>query len=147
MTAYAGWQCDIDVNDNPYGAKSWMVESETPPLRVDNTEGRAGHSLSVSTKGYAAIIPGIAAARVRISSATYDDTDNIFETPHSIRDGDWITLNIYPAGRTGTVLAFAGFVVTKVTLEGEVEGLQPITFEGHSDGEYTLAGLLRPDWA
>lgn len=142
MAMKAGHQARIRFDDSDYAVKSWQIESETTPLDCSNTEGRPGNSAAAnqSAYGFAATLAGLRRARMRFTNATYDDAFP-FGGPTAFTEGDYVNeIQIFPdRDNSSDYHGFASMMVTKVTMEGEVDGLQPVTFEGVSDGQYTWA--------
>ena len=143
MAMRAGYEARISIDDEFYACKSWMLEAEVPPLDCSNTEGRPGNfnAANQAARGFAARLFGMRSARFRIVSATYDDAFP-FGGATLFREGQYLdNIKIYPAYDDVPDLSHSleSVVLAKVTLEGEVNGLQPITIEGWSDGEYRWA--------
>ena len=143
MAMRAGYEARIEIHNEWYACQRWSLEAEVPPLDCNNTEGRPGNSRAANqeARGFAARLFGLRSARLRIVSATYDD-EYPFGGATLFREGQYLNnVHIYPAfgERPDLYHGLQSVVLAKVTLEGEVNGLQPITIEGWSDGEYSWA--------
>lgn len=121
-----------------YACGRWSAEDSAPGLAADNTEGLAGSPGGTDAEGFQSRVPGIRGCRVSLTSVTYDTRSNWFGTPLSLKAGDYVQVEIYPAGINGKRLPFDGLRITRKQLEGEAAGLQPVTLEMESDGGYTF---------
>jgi hypothetical protein len=129
-----------------FAVKRWSMTPEAPGLNADNTEGKPGRPLANLAPGYAAKVRGIKSCRVRLEQATLDDSADPFSTApagagFNIREGDYMKVFIWPDrdNSGNTALAHTAEVyVERVDYSGEVGGLQPVTIEGTSDGNYNF---------
>ena len=138
MAMRAGWEARVIFDGTPFAVKSWDMDSECTPLDASNTEGRPGNPLAANqaAKQFAATLAGLRRCRMSFRTATYDDTFP-FGGPATFREGDFVTnVTVLPFAATVTPFAFESMMVTKVRIEGEIDGLQPVSLEGVSDGEF-----------
>ena len=143
MAQRAGWEFQIRVGASAYVfvAKRYRSENESPQLDNSNSEGRPGNPAATNqnARGYATAVKNLRRARLTLEQATRDDNENPFAAPLSWREGIYVdSLTIFPAGVTSPLYkdTYNSLLITKVTKEGEVGGLQPLTFEFASDGQY-----------
>lgn len=147
MAQRAGWEARIQINPNAgngqtanwvyFACRRWSFSPEGPGLDFSNTEGKPGNPFLANARGFAATGKNLRRARGRVETATFDDTDDPFASPYNIREQVYIGLRIYPAG-SGVLHQFDTVYVERVTLEGEVGGSQPFSFEFISDGNYNF---------
>lgn len=153
MPMVAGHRARIYFGADPYAMKSWSLESECTPLDCSNTEGRPGNPLAANqtARGFASTLVGLRRCRCTFRTATYDTTFP-FGGPATWREGMYLTdCFIYPNNNAltgaaiGAPFTFQSVIVSKITVEGEVDGLQPVTIEGVSDGFFDFGfGALDP---
>lgn len=123
-----------------YSVRRWEISGEAPELPVPNTEGFAGHLLGVDGEGFMASLTGLRSLKLTLEECTYSTTRNIFGTPQTINEGNFISVKFFPAGRAGgKQITLSGLKVTRKRLSGEADGLQPVTIEASSDGVYTFS--------
>lgn len=135
----------VFIEGTAYHVKKWSIKFKRPRLDVSNTEGMAGNSLQPDTlsPGYAAGVRGLYAAEVTLEEATFDADLNMFLTPISMQADDYTSIKIYPV-RGGDYHYFPSLLIEEISHEGEVGGLQPVTFTGSSDGIFYLYGDAKP---
>lgn len=126
-----------------YHVKRWSIHYKRARLDVSNTEGMAGNDVQPDTlsPGYACGVRGLYTAEVTIEEATFDLDLNLFEFPISIQDssvmqGRYLALRIYPL-RNQDYHWFPSLLIEEVSHDGEMGGLQPVSFRGSHDGFYT----------
>jgi hypothetical protein len=142
MALRSGFEARVQLDVTLYAVKRWSIDPETTALDVSNSEGIPG-----DTSGAIAAAPGVGFAshirsnkkvRVMLQSATFDDSNNPFAAPLALDVGMYITVAIFPWGLGGDSHS-ARILIDKIKHEGEVDGAQPVTIEGVSDGRYRLA--------
>lgn len=143
MAQRAGWEFQVRVGASNYVfvCKRYRSENESPPLDNSNSEGRPGNPAATNqnARGYGTNVKNLRRSRLVLEQATRDDSENPFAAPLSWKEGVYVNdLKIYPAGvaTPAYVDTYNSLLITKVTREGEVGGLQPLTFEMVSDGQY-----------
>jgi len=140
MAQLAGFNAQVDIDGIPYTVSEYRIDDETPALETTNSEAvRGDGSVDPVGAGYATNTSGVSQAKVMLKTATFDDTNDIFAAPLSIASANVVAVLIYPDGRAaGLPHSFPMLRLTKVTPEGQSNGLQPITIEGVTDGSYFL---------
>jgi hypothetical protein len=141
MAQRAGWEARVKINTIFYAVKRWRVESAASDQDVSNSEGVPGNASSpaLPQPGYSSSLGGLSKGTFTLTSATFDDEDNPFAAPLLLNEGDWAEIEIFPAGAAGPRHYLANALITRLTNEGEVDGLSPVTIEGVTDGAYQLA--------
>lgn len=121
-----------------YHVKKWTIHYKRARLDVSNTEGNAGDSTQPDTlsPGYACGVRGLYMAEVTIEEATFDTDMNLFITPILIKNSTYLRLKIFPL-RGFDYHYFPSLQIEEVSHEGEVGGLQPVSFKGTHDGIYS----------
>jgi hypothetical protein len=138
MGQLSGFDAAIEVNEVAYSVKMYSITANVPGLDVSNTEGYTGKVGGTDAVGYTARVTGLKTAAIRLVQATYNEDDNLFGTPQDIRLGEYYSFSITP-NRTGPeVFTMENGLVTSLSLDGDVEGLQPVSLEALSDGYFSF---------
>jgi hypothetical protein len=140
MPQQPGFVFRVMILGVPYKAKNVRVVDRATGQATDNSEGAPGNPVAVAGVGYAAKVPSVKEATITITSATYDSTDNPFAAPYLIRAQQYVEILVYPISGGPVLWDFPVALITEVTYEAEVRGLQPVTFTAESDGRYTAPG-------
>lgn len=138
-TQLAGFDGRVSIDDSDYSVKQFSITATATALDVSNTEGIPGGATSTGGVGYASKIPGLMSATFRFVSATYNEDDNIFGTPITVRIGEYHQFDVLPNKTGSKTFRITSGLVTSVSLDGDVEGVQPVTLEGVSDGYFDFA--------
>jgi hypothetical protein len=140
MAQLAGFNAQVDINGIAYTVSEYRIDDETPALETTNSEAVLGDgTVDPVGGGYQTNVSGVSQAKVMLKTATFDDTDDVFAAPLSLASAIVVAVSIFPDGRTaGLPHTFPNLRITKVTPEGQINGLQPITIEGVTDGSYSL---------
>lgn len=133
----AGFFAQVDINNLPYTVSEWRVDVEAPALETTNSEAVNGAG-APDTMGFKTSVSGVSVAKIMLKTATFDDTDDIFAAPLALREAMVVSVRIFHDTRLGTAHVFPRVRITKLTVEGQSSGLQPITLEGETDGGFTL---------
>jgi hypothetical protein len=141
-----GEDARADIDDIPYSFKRFRLTKRQPRLEVGNSEGKAGNpAILDEDPGYDAAVRGLRRMDITVEEATFDEESTIFGVPHTVAQHTYISnLRIYPNGRDGDYHYFPSAFVEEVTHEGEVGGLQPVSFTASSDGKFFLYGEPKP---
>jgi len=140
MPQRSGWEARVKLGGLFYAVKTWRFETAVPDLDVSNTEGVAGNGLVAAPAiGYSGALPGLAKGTFTLASATFDDDNNPFAVPLLLRAGIYLAVQIFPARATGVSHLLPNCLIMRVTHEGDVTGLSPVTIEGTTDGAYSVA--------
>lgn len=148
-TFLSGEDCRCDLNQTAYHIRKFRIEYDRARLDVSNSEGVPGNADAPAdadpAPGFGAALRGLRIANVTIEEATFDVDQNVFDsTPVNLGEDDYVEIKIYPNGREGDFHYFPSVQVEKVTHEGEVGQLQPVSFNGGSDGYFYLYGEVKP---
>lgn len=133
MAFRAGWRFRVKLRTVTYVAADCGVDAMVDPQDVSNTEGNTGGG-TTATVGYATVLPGLTSCRANVRNATFDDADNPFLSPLTVKAGEYPTLRIYLAGTSSVSWYFPSFMISNVSWQGQVRGLQPCSFNGQADG-------------
>ena len=131
-----------------YAVRRWVWDESSPGQDTTNSEGIPAmgddSTNSPAAVGYAATARNIRRVRVTLEQATFDDqaNQNPWASPLVITAGKYIRVEIYPDRSASTYHFVRTLYVERVNPSGDVNGLQPITLEGVSDGvfEYYRTG-------
>lgn len=135
----AGFQAKIRVNSTAYAGASYRIADECQEQDVSNTEGIAGNPAAPSnTVGYSGYIGGLRRFTADIRNATFDVLSNPFLAPFSLAASSYIALRVFLNGSSGVSWQSNSFFVNRIGTDGEIRGLQPISFSGLGDGFYSV---------
>lgn len=141
MPQQPGFVFRVMIDGVAYKAKNVRVVDRATGQDVTNSEGVAGSLIGISAVGFGAKVPAPKDATVTVTTATFDDDDNPFGPAYQINAQIYLTdVWVYPISGGPLLWAFPCLLVTEVTYEAEVRGLQPVTFTAESDGAYTAPG-------
>src|SRR4051812_17768639 len=139
MGQLSGFNARVMINGANYGWAEWSFNDTAPALDTTNGEGVTG-SGSVGSPGFEGNVPGHRKGTLRVKNATFDTNNSEFESPLSLKSGDVVEALIYPDRDDEFFHNFPAVRLTSVQGEGRIKDLQPISFEGSTDGEYYLIG-------
>lgn len=141
MPQQPGFVFRVMIGGVAYKAKNVRVVDAATGQDVANSEGEPGSPVGSPGVGYGAKVPGPKDARVTVTTATWDDGDNPFGGVYQIRSQIYLTdVWVFPISGGPLLWDFPVLLVTEVTYEAEVRGLQPVTFTAESDGAYVAPG-------
>lgn len=137
----AGEDAKIDLNGVPYAVKRFRIQLSRTRRDVSNTEGKAGNPLVADEEpGYESARPGLYRASITLEEPSLDLDDNVFLGGVAIAKADYVSINIYPVGRSGDFHEFPSVLVEEITHEGVVGEEQPVTVQGSTDSIFYLYG-------
>lgn len=144
----AGFNAKSTVDASPYNFATYRVRAARNQLDVSNSEGLAGNgTITAAQLGdvagvvdgavFESRIPGLGHLEATIRQATFDAANNPFGSPWNIADGFYYAVVVFYA-TAGPNWESASLLVNDVDTDGDVRGLQPVSFSGMSDGEYFI---------
>src|SRR5262245_25104469 len=139
MASIAGSHARIRIDNTiTYVASQYEIDDTCESGDTTNFEGTM---LPGGEAIFKERVATTAMARITVTKATYDPTDNPFAAPLNLTRGRTITLEIFPEKADMTTSHnFPEIVLTSVRHTGDVNGLQPVTFTGETNNSYSLAG-------
>lgn len=152
----AGWNAKVRINGGVYAAASYRARDTATDQDVSNTEGIVGNRVIASAAGANGVIVPYAESRMsglqhmeaEVRQATFDlaanpfvdapELPNVFSTGIGVSTGNFISLYIY-VGFVGSVAWFSpSFLVLEASMDMDIQRLQPVSFNGKSDGYYEV---------
>lgn len=144
MAHRSGYEWRVTIGDagGNWGAKGFSIVQETTEASVANSEGIIGKTggAADSTASFDAHVRTLRRARITIRFATFNDSADLFAAPLSLKEGDHHAMSVSHLRNNTKKWTFPSVLITKVTQEGEIDGLQPLTIEGITDGAYSYSG-------
>ena len=148
MASYqAGFQAKARLGPsgtNPttaYAIARYTIADECQEQDVSNTEGIGGNpSVLSNTPGFGSYIGGLRRFTANLVNATYDALANPFAAPLSLASNIYIAVRVFLGGAPaplGVSWLSTSFFINRISMDGDVRGLQPITVAGIGDGTYT----------
>lgn len=138
MAPIAGFNVQADVNGVPYTFSEFYFDDKSPILAITNSEGDAGDG-TTGHVGFETSVSAPAKARIKVVKATFDPLDDPFALPLGLGSGISVAIRMYPSGRaSGLFHNFPSVRLETVSHEAKSAGLQPVNFEGDTDGTYAL---------
>ncbi len=137
MAPLAGFVFKVRINGAVFSCTRYRVVDSATGQDITNSEGTTG-SGAAAVAGRQTVVAGNSAARVEISNASFDPSEDPFAAPRSLKRGTYAHVAIYPAGiAAGNPWDFPNLYLESVTHEGDAKALQPVSFSGITDGDYT----------
>jgi hypothetical protein len=137
MAPTAGFNARVTVNSTAYTCTRWSVRATVADLDITNTEGTTGSGVA-DAPGFETRVAGPAVAEVTITDASWDPDEDHFGNPFDVAEGSYAAVRIFfDVNSPSDFWDFPSLLITSVEQQGEAKGLEPITFTGRSDGEYS----------
>lgn len=144
----AGFNAKATIDSAAYAFATYRVRAVGQHHDVSNTEGLAGNSGipaaqlgDVSGASGAAVfqsnLPGQLHLEATVRQATFDLANNPFAAPIVLDVGFFYEIAILYV-TAGPAWEADSFLINDLSGEGDVKGLQPVSFSGVSDGKFFL---------
>lgn len=130
----------ITVDGVAFAVSRVRVGDRTTAQNVSNSEGVCGNPLVAPALGFVTKTPDLREGSLEMTAVTFDDENNPFSAPLSFTSGNWYQVSVFPAGLAGPFHDLGNILLTNVTHEFNIPGLQPVNLTFESDGLYVLAG-------
>ena len=147
----AGFNAKVRINGLVYVAATYRARDLANDAEVSNTEGIPGNPaadggvLNIIVPQAESRITALQHMEAEVRNATFDLLRNPFAVPPGpnvsltgagIKPGNYIYLQIFPAGITSVSWLSPSFMILESSQDGDVKMLQPVSFSGKSDGFY-----------
>lgn len=145
----AGFQAKSTIDGTPYAFATYRIRASGMRHNVSNTEGLAGNSALgnapqlgavanfTGVPCFESVLPGLDHLEATVRQATFDMANNPFLAPILLDIGFYYELIVFYAA-SGPNWAVDSFLVNEIDSDGDVNGLQPVSFSGSSDGGFTI---------
>ena len=121
-----------------YAIARWTIADEVQEQDVSNTEGQEGNTtISSLNPGFSAYIAGLRRFTANLVNASFDVTNNPFAAPLNLNAGVYVAIKLFLNQATGVSWFCTSFLINRISQDGDVRGLQPLTIAGVGDGFYT----------
>lgn len=130
----------MTIDGTAYAYRSVQRTDRVNPIDVSNSEGIPGNVDGTAGTNYSSTLPDLRSGEFTIGTAFFDDEDNPYAAPISLRAGDYHALEFFPTGLAGPV-AQGIFLCVEAGEQGTVgQGALITNSRWRSDGAYTGPG-------
>lgn len=156
-TWLAGFNAKGTVNGAAYNFQTYRVRGVAQVHNISNTEGLPGNPAidTVPQTGFSggtgledlvtcfeSNLPGLIHMEAMVRQATFNLSANPFAAPIDLGIGFYYNIAIFYVA-AGPAWECASFLTNDVDTDGDVRGLQPVSFSGISDGEFFIGGNVQ----
>jgi hypothetical protein len=135
--------CDgkMTIDGAPYAYRVINRAGRVNPIDVSNSEGIPGNPAAAAGPGFASTLPDLRSGEFTVSQAMFVASDNPYEAPILLQEGEYYDLNFFPADLDGTAPSTGTYLCVEVGEQGTVnQGALIPSARFRSDGPYNNPG-------
>ena len=131
----------MTIAGSPYAYRTINRTGRVNPIDVSNSEGIPGLESGLNAPGFASTLPDLRSSEITVSQAMFVTSDNPYEAPILLQEGEYYPLEFFPSDVDGTGSANGIYLCVEVAEAGTVnQGALIPSARFRSDGEYANPG-------